>query len=178
MNEAINYTSIQQCIEEAGIGFSAAFTHGLLSAYCCPHDLGQRWATVLVTEMDPMNVLQVEALKRLNCYKNDIAAALGDADFAFQLVLNDEDAGLQENVLALRDWASGYWLGVDAIGLAKTLDDDYSREFIGDLPAITAIDVPLLASDDGEQQNDFVEIAEYCRMGAVSLYLSAWQKSD
>ncbi len=195
--EHIDDSDFAAAVDKAALDFTPAFVHGLLTAYCCQVAQPHGWATALVAELDPMNAAQTTQLRYFNIVKNAIATQLADSELSFQLLLHNSAETLHDEVLLTREWASGYWLGIQNTGIDKLLsDDEISSEFINDLPQITAMPLPddsALAtaslSDDYRDQYDdhsdiddsnddtrldIMEIQEYLRAGAINVFLASW----
>ncbi len=155
-------------VEQAGIDFSPAFVHGVLTAYACQDENNNYWATLLQPQ-STLNSKQKQAFKELATAQKDIARQLADSELSFQLPCRDE-ATIRQQSLSTRDWASGLWLGLQHNDLLSQIEDEASAEFVGDLQRIAAMPLPDAA--DKENSADLLEIQEYCRMGAIGLFLS------
>ncbi len=92
---------------------------------------------------------------------------MADSELSFQLLLYNSAETLHDEVLLTREWASGYWLGIQNTGIDKLLrDDEISNEFINDLPQITAMPLPddsaletaSLSDDYRDQYDDHSDI--------------------
>lgn len=198
--DTINENDFAAAVDKAEMDFTPAFVHGVLTAYCCQVDQPHGWATALVAELDPMNVTQTTQLRYFNEVKNTIAAQLADSELGFQLLLNNTAETLHDEVLLTREWASGYWLGVQNASIDQQVsDDELSSEFINDLPQITAMPLPdetaletaslsdgysdeyddapdIYDQDTGDDtRTDIMQIQEYCRAGAMSVFLTSWK---
>lgn len=196
----INENDFAVAVDKVEMDFTPAFVHGVLTAYCCQVAQPHGWATALVAELDPMNITQATQLRYFNEVKNMIAAQLADSELSFQLLLNNTAETLHDEVLLTREWASGYWLGIQSAGIDKHIEnDELSSEFINDLPQITAMPLPdevaleaaslsegysdayddvpdIYDSDTGDDTRaDIMQIQEYCRAGAISVFLASWQ---
>ncbi|MGY0400082.1 MAG: YecA/YgfB family protein [Ostreibacterium sp.] len=166
----MNNTSLAKSLENANIDFSPPFVHGVLSAYACIDDTDNGWAIILQPEIDSMNILQKEALNELNTYKDIIVEQLLDNNLGFQPLFS-HDSSIRKQALSTREWVSGFWLAVSNKGdLVKVLQDKDSTEFIQDLQRITAM--PLPNDNDIDNQQDLLEVQEYCRIGAIGLFLT------
>lgn len=199
-DSCIDENDFSAAVDNAEIDFTPAFVHGLLCAYCCQVEQPHGWATALVTELDPENAMQTTQLRYFNEAKNTVAAQLADSELSFQLLLNNTAETLHDEVLLTREWASGYWLGVQSAGIDKQVEnDELSSEFIKDLPQITSMPLPdetaletasvsdgysdayddepdIYDSDRGDDTRiDIMEIQEYLRAGAMSVFLASWQ---
>lgn len=168
-----DYVTVEKWLGKANIDFSASFSHGLLTAYCCNHRSQTEWQTALLPEYDPLDVIQQTAIQQLEEIKNEINEALADASFSYQLLLDDATEEVRDTALSTREWASGLFLGIKNIELETQLSDEDSLEFIQDLQRIAAMELP--EESDLETLSDLIEIQEYCRIGAIGLYLTSWQ---
>ncbi len=203
-NDTLDHIDEQRFLEAidlASIDFTPAFVHGLLTAYCCEDERSHEWAIMLSEDIDPDNKTLTAQLRYLNQAKNVIGAQLADSELGFQLLLNNTAHTLHDEVLLTREWASGFLLGAEAIGLAERVaHDDLSSEFLADLPQITAMPLPdddaldtasiadeysdnYDSSDDvydedtgDDTRNDILQIQEYCRAGAIGVFLARWKE--
>ncbi len=98
------------------------------------------------------------------------AAQLGAADLSFTMCLPDDEQALKDRLNAVADWCHGFLYGLAATGDVdfKTLPAEAS-ESLSDLGEIGKIDA-VASIDDGEAESDLMEIIEYVRMAALSLY--------
>lgn len=89
---------------------------------------------------------------------------LGD-DFGLQLMLPDDDAEIEERIAALSQWCHGFLTGFGSAGAKEDLSDD-ARDTLQDLAAL----VQIAVDDDEDTEADYMEVTEYVRMAATSLY--------
>lgn len=198
--DSIDEDRFAQAIELAGISFTPAFVHGLLSAYCCEDENSHGWAPTLVVDIDPDNKTLTKQLRYLNQARNIIGTQLADSELSYQLLLNNTADTLHDEVLLTREWASGYLIGVENLGLTERVShDDLSSEFLSDLPQITGMPLPeedidiepvsdgytdnydssdeIFDQDTGDDTRaDILEIQEYCRAGAIGVFLASWKE--
>ncbi len=165
----LNYSQVLGLLNDAEIDFSVSFVHGLLSAYACGDAHDNRWVSVLQADLTSVNDKQKTTFQKLAEEKQNIAKQLADSDFSFSLLI-DEKGSIREQSLSTREWASGFWLGLKHCHLLEHATDESSLDFVKDLQKITAM--PLLEESDQESIDDLLHVQEYCRMGAVSLFLS------
>ncbi len=164
-------TNIENLLETADIDFSAAFSHGVLTAYCCSKTNDDSWAITLQPDIDVNDEQQKTAFQELKNLKQHIHKALQDSDLSFQpLFLDSESASIREQSLSTREWVSGFWLGLQQAGLVEAITDESSKDFLKDMRHIASM--PLLDDDDSENLTDLMEVQEYCRMGVLSLFLT------
>lgn len=165
----LDYTTTVELLDGADIDFSPAFVHGLLSAYACGDLQDNRWVTVLQADLTNVNDAQKAAFQQLATEKTALAKQLADSDFSFVLLI-DETGNIREQSLSTREWASGFWLGLKQSDLLPKITDEASLDFVSDLQRIAAM--PLPDESDDDSLDDLLQVQEYCRMGAVSLFLS------
>ncbi|UTF59239.1 UPF0149 family protein [Gilvimarinus sp. DA14] len=101
---------------------------------------------------------------------------LGGEGFSFVLLLPDDDQSMSERVEALSQWCHGFLSGFGASGAVEQgeVNPDIA-DTLEDFSAIVQIE-----SDDNDAasaESDFIEVAEYVRMSALTLY-QAFHGSD
>lgn len=163
-------TNLENLLEMANIDFSAAFSHGLLTAYCCSQTIDDSWLMVLQPDINPKDDEQQSAFQALKTVKQQIMEDLQDSDLSFQPLFL-ENVSVREQSLSTRDWVSGFWLGLQQTGIADQLTDNSAKDFLKDIKFMASM--PLLEEENAENLSDLMEVQEYCRMGALSLFLSA-----
>lgn len=89
--------------------------------------------------------------------------------FGLQMLLPDDDSPLSQRTAALGQWAYGFLTGFGSAGAkARELSEEV-EDGLRDLASIAQI-----AAEDGEDDNDesdYMEVTEYVRMLAASLFL-------
>lgn len=100
---------------------------------------------------------------------------LGKDQFDFSLCLPDDDYSLAERANGLRAWCHGFLHGFAASD--RPLSSE-SRELLQDLVEISRLDTEALEAghaEDAEQAEsgeiDYIELYEFVRMAAISLFL-------
>lgn len=86
-------------------------------------------------------------------------------DFGLQLMLPDDDAEMEERIAALSQWCHGFLTGFGSAGAKEDLSDD-ARDTLQDLAAL----VQVAVDDDEDAEADYMEVTEYVRMAATSLF--------
>jgi hypothetical protein len=86
-------------------------------------------------------------------------------DFGLQLMLPDDDSDIAERVTALSQWCHGFLSGFGSAGAKAELSDD-ARDTLQDLAAL----VQITADDDDDSEADYMEVTEYVRIAAASLF--------
>ncbi|MCP5162567.1 MAG: UPF0149 family protein [Hahellaceae bacterium] len=94
---------------------------------------------------------------------------LQSTSFEFELMLPDDEYSLSERIEALGVWVRGYLEGL-ALSAGKRLMklDKELQELLRDLVAITQIDDETEDSEEGEKE--WMEIAEFVRIAALTLF--------
>lgn len=88
--------------------------------------------------------------------------------FSLKLLLPDDDTDLSQRTAALGQWCYGFLTGFGSAGKADRAITEEAEEGLRDLASIAHI-----AIEDGDESDeaDYVEVSEYVRMLAASLYL-------
>lgn len=94
-------------------------------------------------------------------------------DFSLQLMLPDDESDIGERVVALSQWCHGFLTGFGSAGAKAELSDD-ARDTLQDLAALVQITV----DDDDDSEGDYMEVTEYVRMAAASLYYEFAENED
>src|SRR5690606_26477934 len=79
--------------------------------------------------------------------------------------LPDDDSDISERVAALSQWCHGFLTGFGSAGAKDELSED-ARDTLQDLAAL----VQITADDEDDSEADYMEVTEYVRMAAASLY--------
>ena len=92
---------------------------------------------------------------------------LSDGEFAFQLLLPDDEEPLAERTSALIAWCNGFLFGVTASGVSDFdgMSEDVN-ELMRDLVEITKLDVDPTRETEHDE-SAFMEVSEYVRVGAL-----------
>lgn len=119
--------------------------------------------------MDPE--MLTECNRKLYALASDVNAAIRGHDFTLALFLPDDSCPLAERSAALVQWCEGFLNGLGIAGLPEfDLLSDEGREVIQDIYKICRIDVENIAETGEDEENAFMELVEYVRMGAMLLY--------
>lgn len=88
--------------------------------------------------------------------------------FGLKLLLPDDDSDLSQRTAALGQWCYGFLTGFGSAGKTDRHITEEAEEGLRDLAAIAHI-----AVEDGDESDeaDYVQVTEYVRMLAASLYL-------
>lgn len=175
------YEDLNHLLVPIGALNSPAELHGMLSGKLCG---GQR------LEADEW---QIEALGFLDLETEDdgtiqydhdnagqttiarlyhiVLAQLQDTDYSFHLLLPRDDADLQDRSIALGEWCHGFLSGFGSSGVAGTTEfNEDCADALRDMAAIVSIGDGSEDDNSGTAENDFIDIAEYVRMAALTLF--------
>ncbi|WP_372865099.1 UPF0149 family protein [Spongiibacter sp.] len=102
--------------------------------------------------------------------------ALASEELELELLLPDDDLDLDQRIVSLGHWVQGFLTGFAMAGKQRQSEgvgldalSTESREALGDLAAIAQVSADQGEGEGGEQ--DFVEICEYVRVVAMTIYL-------
>jgi uncharacterized protein YgfB (UPF0149 family) len=97
---------------------------------------------------------------------------LGDEEFGFALWLPDDDEPLEERIIALGRWCSGFLAGLVCGGQLNALSEE-ATEAIEDLQQIAQAEMTSHSPDESESEEEevaFAEIVEYVRVVALMMH--------
>lgn len=105
-----------------------------------------------------------------------ITEGLSDVDFGFQLLLPDDQVGLNSRRQALSDWCRGFLAGFGLTGRFQDAElSEEVQELLRDFGQIAQVEEELPEDDDNE--SDLTEISEYVRMGAIMCFTDCATKA-
>jgi len=97
---------------------------------------------------------------------------LQDEEFGFALWLPDDDEPLEERIIALGRWCSGFLAGLVCGGQLDALSPE-AAEAIEDLQQIAQAEMTSQGSEESDAEEDeiaFAEIVEYVRVVALMMH--------
>lgn len=164
-----DYDVLDDCLAALNADVNAAETHGSLCGVLCAvgeiNDddwlkmaIGDGGGELVVPSMAEKKILLDVAKKTL--------ADLNDGSLSFQLILPDDEANLEDQVMALGDWCRGFMFGLSHGGIQELhkLPGDAS-EVVADFLEISQIGVDGMDPEEAEEQ--LIELSEYVRVGVV-----------
>ena len=89
--------------------------------------------------------------------------------FSLKLLLPDDDIALGQRTATLGQWCYGFLTGFGSAGKTDRVMTEEAEDGLRDLAAIAQIAVE--DSEDDSDEADYMEVSEYVRMLAASLYL-------
>lgn len=180
MDEYI-FSGFRELLEQGGIGEPPAECHGVLCGLLCSHPdtrVGQ-WLTLLREESagpaEPRSAaapLPQRVQARLEDLYHMTVQQINSEDFAFRMLLPEDDVPLPQRAQGLADWCRGflYGLGASTERPQQAMPAEVT-EVLGDLAEISR----LAHDEEQEAEQDEVaysELVEYVRMGVLLVYQS------
>ena len=163
-----DYSHIQQLLAQERSLADAAEAHGTLAGCLCGA-AGYRFEDWL-KEILPEGRAQEGASAALRELYQATAAALGEPDMEFDLLLPDDAQPIDVRTAALAEWCQGYLYGLGAgrIPDASELPGEVG-EIVRDLIEITRAGVD---GSEGEESNEnaYAELVEFARVGVQLLF--------
>lgn len=162
----MTYRAISAILEQHDSDIGAAEAHGVATGMLCVEiraDAGN-WLHELFDDEQQL-FDEDKALLHGVFEKTRQLLENQDEDFAFDLLLPDEDESLPDQVEALRSWCQGFLFGV---GYAQTGVDwpGDTAEVMRDMIELTKIDSDVDGEDD---ENALAEIREYVRAAVFTV---------
>ena len=148
----------------------AAECHGMLCGMLCgPGQFNRDLWLHHMSGQDDIEAYQSEAATLVFAdLESQTVKGMESETFEFSLLLPDDDSDLTLRVEALSAWCRGFLSGLGASGVSDlgSLGVD-AREFVTDLERFRAL---TLGDDDSGDEQAFVELTEFARMGALIVY--------
>ncbi|TNF36468.1 MAG: hypothetical protein EP312_01115 [Gammaproteobacteria bacterium] len=166
------YESLAVALANAGSVSSPAELHGYVAGSCCAADAPEpvTLCQQLAGHLD-ISPEQLASAVDLGEWISHIEAGLASPELGFYPLLPDDEESLEQRVVALGQWCEGFLAGYALrVGSSGQTPNAETQEILADLVAISRIGVP----DDGDdEETDFMEVVEYLRMAAMSLFIEA-----
>lgn len=167
-----DFDTVNNALSGGGSLVAAAECHGVLCGILCTSgstDM-QGWVGHLFAARDESVDISADALKTLHDVHQGTLAGINHTDLEFSLLLPEDEYSLDDRLLALSEWCSGFSLGLTMGGLQESmLGNDDVREFIQDVQFIAEACVKPEPESDEDTEQSLVEIEEYLRMGVLFL---------
>jgi yecA family protein len=160
------YQVLNKSLTLVGALMSIAEAHGILCGLLCSSDFdNDKWLKHVLGETSVQDGLASECEQQLLLLKNYTIKQLNSPNFEFMPLVPDEDEPMLERTQALGAWCEGFLFGLGLAGVEKFVGDE--KEFINDLISISRIDVD---KDNNENEEHYMQIIEYIKIGVISLY--------
>lgn len=173
MKLTLPYHQVQDVICSEPSSISAAEAHGVLTGMLCvcgDLKLAQWLAALFDSRESGVAEADMPTLSQL-CEQT--RRALRQNDYAFELLLPDEETELRLRAAALGEWCQGFLYGVGLQGAPGEWTQD-TAEVLSDLAEISRLDSDVEGEAD---EAAFTEINEFVRI-AVQMVLEEFQYVD
>ncbi len=173
--ELPSHDSVQYALSVFDVDRSVAETHGLLSAFLV---LGVKieksaWLNSLQSHKgageDP---LKASAETVLSSVFETTGQMLREEDYAFQLLLPDDDALFEARVNAFAEWCQGFIAGLNLMNIHfKKKYTPEVDEALQDLIKFSCLAIdPSDAEGSNENEAALIELVEYARIAVMLLH--------
>lgn len=164
----MEYQEVDAIMVRNDLGLSAAEAHGMATGMLCINDRTEStfWLGEILQNAGELNADESIFLKDLF---EEIKNTLSSDEFAFELLLPDDDFPINEKVEALRQWCQGFLYGLGTSSSSSNSTAKWPqdvREAVRDITEFTKLDTNAEGED---AENDFTEITEYLK--AVVIFL-------
>jgi uncharacterized protein len=167
--QSVTFDDLDDLVMRLELGTEASELHGSLCGFLSGggHFGGQGILPALHLEEGKTPVgTDLSLLSRL---RQETDEALSDPEFAFQLLLPDDDAPIGDRADALVEWCRGFLGGLGLAGSRGHGElSEEAREVLRDLGVIAASD--LDRGDEEEDEASYTELEEFVRVGVLLLH--------
>lgn len=162
---------LEDALVRIDASFSAAEAQGMACAVLAFNNQFplNTWQQTILKDTDRNDFYVKEAGKLLNSVYTTTLEQLNSNDLNFDLLLPDEQAGLDVQAVALQKWCQGFAYGLALSGL-KTMQDlpSDTRDWVQDVIKIGSAG-ELDTEDEEESEAALMELAEFLRMGVLMM---------
>ena len=169
-HETTNWQQTDELLCKEEMGMDAAELHELLTGYICGsgNEMPKIWTEILCHNPIVSTVLQE--------FYSDIEQSLRSINFEFTLPLPGDSQPLETRAQALVKWVQEFLTGLGLSGLnTDDINNNDIKEGLHDFSDITQLNTNDISNDE-EQEQEIVEIIEFCR--SVVMYIYAELHSD
>ncbi|MCM2678889.1 UPF0149 family protein [Echinimonas agarilytica] len=164
------FEALTEALNSKSLLTDAAEVHGIivgqLSGGLAHED--ESWRASLVDLVNNGEALPVEVMRLVDDMRNVTLENLMDDQLGFRLLLPDDSAPFEEQIVATTQWVQGFLAGFSiAQPQLKDASEDL-QECIRDLSEIALLDVP----EDPDEESDIAlnELHEYIRIAAMMAF--------
>jgi len=174
--QTTDFSAIRHRLSALDASWEPAEAHGAFCGRACLSGAAalQDWARDVADKGDPDDVLAREHILALQRFAADSLLKLEAGQMGFQLLLPDDDAGLEERASSLADWCHGFMHGLASAGgadqgpFADAMEKGVIKEIIEDFSEITRAGADSDTTD--EIENAYAELEEYVRVSVQLVY--------
>ncbi len=168
----INYSELQQQLQDAGVEPDAAEVQGMACGLFCSG--GAKVESRLLAELFPAGVGEdpavqgcVDALRQVI---RDTRLSITGGESGYALLLPPENEPILQRATAIRDWCVGFLYGLGLSGgTPEARMSAEAKEALADLTEITKLDLEDLG-DSEEDESELMEIAEFIWVAATLIH--------
>ncbi|WP_139559530.1 UPF0149 family protein [Methylotetracoccus oryzae] len=160
MAESLSYGAMRHLTASDSLDASVAELHGAMTGLLCAdiHSTFEQWVAAFFPDTEvPFDQGAAASLRTLFATTQQ-GLATGDLDF--EPLLPDDEEPLSERAEALGHWCLGFLFGLGQTTGQRAWSSE-SEELLKDFADISRLE----AAEDTDDDNDFVEIAEFVRIG-------------
>ncbi|MBS9422393.1 YecA family protein [Photorhabdus caribbeanensis] len=169
-NSLPDYQSFDEILHQQSVALTAAEMHGLISGLLCGGNRDSSWQVLVHDLANDGLAFSHPLAQQLRELREITFESLDDSNFAFSLLLPDEDDNVFERADALAGWVNHFLLGL-GVAQPKFADRKEIGEIIGDLR-----NIGLLGYEESDDQEELAqaleEVLEYVRVAAQLCYIA------
>ncbi len=177
MSFGFEFEEVEEVLTGSAAEMAAAEAHGMLSGMFCVSDEAQlnNWLKGVYDD-EVGELLGRDDLLLLERLFEATKEMLSSEDFDFPLFLPDDDEPLSLRAKGLSEWCRGFIYGLGYGGMDRESEwKGESREVLQDMVEISRLD----SDCDGEvDENAFMELSEFVRMGVPVIYAELRDSGD
>ena len=174
-----NFEALAEQLSHLGTLTTPAELHGFL---CGRLSGGARyeeedWLVSAYEFLNPANPIESEHRAELVNLYHQVLTQLQDHQLGFSPLMPDDDCELTLRLAALGQWCHGYLNGFGTSGLANNTElSGETAEALRDFAAFVQLDQD--SEDDQDAERDYLEIVEYVRVAALSVFMEMALSQD
>ena len=178
MRQFPEIVELEELLYRIDAAMGAADAHGALCGMLCARGTIElsEWVDHVIGEQEQGNEMLHDVVHKLSELHQSTLEMMNDATGDFKLLLMDDDDPLAERVETLAAWCQGFIYGLAAGGIKEgsELPED-TAELLKDMIEISRAghdvdDTGVEESDDNDDEEAYMEIEEYVRMGVLLIY--------
>ena len=177
MSQFPEIAELEELLYRIDATMGAADAHGALCGMLCAHGTIElsEWVDHVIGEQEQGNELLHDVVHKLSELHQSTLEMMNDVTGNFKLLLLDDDDPLPERVEALAAWCQGFIYGLAAGGIQEgsELPED-TAELLKDMIEISRaghdVDDTVVEETDVNDEEAYMEIEEYVRMGVLLVY--------
>jgi uncharacterized protein YgfB (UPF0149 family) len=170
--QTLSYDQISSQLEEWASTISCSEIHGLISGLGSVALVGNytQVEKIVLRHLDESECSE-QAQDALRTMQEAVLEQFEDIDFAFEVLLPDDDEELQLRIHALAQWCQGFLVGFGTGVKASEMNfSPEAQEVLRDLIEISNVAEELEQDGAEEDEVAFTELTEYVRTAAMMLY--------